>query len=339
MTARPVNRRRLVGGIAAIGTASIVIKSVEAAEYRFVQYHNQAVTSALHRRLVEMWDTVRRETNGRVETEVFAENNKISGSDPAALNMLVDGKIQFFTLMGGILGNVVAAAEVQQVPFSFRTAHEAHAAMDGALGRYLCAEMAGKGIYGFTVGAFDNGMRQISCSTHAVIEPADLAGVKIRIPAGQMANDTFSALGAEPVAINVNGLYDALKTGRVEAQENPLAIIELFRLYEVQRYISMTNHMWSGFNQMAHLPTWNSLPATLQEVIERQLQVHVRLQRKDQATLNASLRDKLGQRGLEINDVDPTPFRSKLSGVYAKWKDKLGSKCWSLLEESTGQLG
>ena len=109
-----------------------------------------------------MWAAIRTETGGRVDTQVLAENNKIQGSDPAALKMLLDGEIQFFTLMGGILGTVVPAAEVQQVPFAFRSAAHAHQAMDGALGAYLREEMAAKGIVGFPVGAFDNGMRQIT---------------------------------------------------------------------------------------------------------------------------------------------------------------------------------
>ena len=180
-----------------------------------------------------MWAAIRTETGGRVDTQVLAENNKIQGSDPAALKMLLDGEIQFFTLMGGILGTVVPAAEVQQVPFAFRSAAHAHRAMDGALGAYLRQEMAAKGIVGFPVGAFDNGMRQITGTKRPIAAPADLAGIRMRVPAGQLVADTFRALGAEPVTINSNAIYDALKSGTVDAQENPLALVDLFKLYEV----------------------------------------------------------------------------------------------------------
>jgi tripartite ATP-independent transporter DctP family solute receptor len=339
MRAGRLTRRGLVVGAAATGSASIFVRPSKAAEHKFVQYHNQATTGSLHRRLVEMWEAVKKQTDGRVETQVFAENNKIPGSDPAALKMLVAGEIEFFTLMGGILGQVVPAAEVQQVPFSFRSAADAHRAVDGALGAYLREEMAAKGIYGFPVAAFDNGMRQVSTSKRPIVKPADLAGLKIRIPAGQMANDTFKALGAQPVTINVNGIYEALKTGAVDGQENPLAIVELFKLYEVQTHLSMTNHMWSGFNLMANMRVWKSLPDGIQAVIERNATTYVRLQREDQAAQNASLREGLAKRGLAVNDVDPAPFRPLLAGVYADWKGRLGSKCWSLLEASTGPLG
>ena len=326
-----VARRTFLAG-AALGAASVFVRYVHAAEYTFTQYHNQPETSPLHRRLVEMWTAIRRETNGRVEAQVFAENNRLAGSDPAALQMLVSGEIQFFTLMGGILGTVVPAAEVQQVPFMFRSAAQAHRAMDGALGAYLRTEMTAKGIAGFAAGAFDNGMRQIGGTKRPIAVPADLAGIRMRVPAGQLVADTFRALGAEPITINSSGIYDALKTGRVDAQENPLALVDAFKLYEVVTYVSMTNHMWSGFNLLAHLPTWARLPDDIKRIIDRNVTAHVRLQRADQARANGRLRAELASRGLAFNDVNAAPFRRKMSGVYATWKQRLGTKCWTLVE-------
>jgi tripartite ATP-independent transporter DctP family solute receptor len=321
-------RTFLAATIAAVGGAA----RPRAAEYQFVQYHNQPETSALHRRLVEMWEAVRKETHGRVETRVFPNNNNISGSDPAALRALMSGEIQFFTLMGGILGTVVPAAEVQQMPFVFRSAEHAHKAMDGPLGAYLREEMAAKGIVGFLGGAFDNGMRQIAGTKRPIRQPEDLAGVRMRVPAGQMVADTFRVLGAEPVIVNSDGIYGALQSGRVDAQENPLALVELFKLHEVVKYVSMTNHMWSGFNMMAHQPTWARLPAEVKASVRRNVGRHVRLQRRDQAAMNAAARVRLEQRGLVFNEVDPAPFRARLSGFYAEWKKRLGSRCWSLLQ-------
>jgi tripartite ATP-independent transporter DctP family solute receptor len=300
-------------------------------DYAFVQLHNQSADSSLHRRLVEMWAAVARETNGRVETAVFPENRGVPGSDPAVLSMLRAGEIQFFTLMGGILAGAVPAAAVQQVPFAFRSAAHAHAVMDGALGAYLRGELTAKGIHGFPVGAFDNGMRQIACAVRPIRTPADLAGLRVRVPAGEIFTDTFRAFGADPVVLNVDEIHDGLRRGRVDAQENPLAVVELFRLYEVVRYVSLSNHMWSGFNQLAHLGTWRRLPGDIRAVIERNVAAFVRLQRRDQQALNASLVTGLARRGLAFNDVDQTPFRAALRGMYAGWRARLGAKAWSLV--------
>jgi tripartite ATP-independent transporter DctP family solute receptor len=331
-------RRSILTSAAAAGSALIAKPSL-AADYKFSQYHNQAAGGTLHKNLVAMWEAVRVETNGRVETTVYPENNKLPGGDPDALKLLIAGEIQFFTLMGGIIGTVVPVAEAQQLPFAFKSAAEAHKAIDGPLGKYIGDEMAAKCMHLFPVAGFDNGMRQVASIPRAIATPEDFAGMKIRVPPGQMMLDTFGAFGAQPVTTSANQIYDALKTGKVDAQENPLAILEGFKLYELVKYVSLTNHMWSGFNAMAHPATWKALPDDIKDVIERNITKYVRQQRQDQAALNASLRDDFVKRGLVFNDVDQAAFRAKLPGVYALWKEKLGSKCWSLVEAEVGKLG
>jgi tripartite ATP-independent transporter DctP family solute receptor len=284
-----------------------------------------------------MWASINKETRGRVEAVIFAENNKIPGSDPQALQMLVAGEIQFFTLMGGVLGNVVPVAEVQQVPFAFRSAAHAHQTMDGALGAYLRTEMTAKGLWGFAIGVFDNGMRQMGSTKRPIRNADDLVGMRMRIPAGRVFEDMFKALGADPVIVNSSGIYEALKTGTVEAQENPLGYMHMFRHYEVMKYVSITNHMWSGFNMLAHLPAWKRLPDDLKTIIERNVARYVRLQRQDQQKMNLEARTAFG-RTVAVNEADSASFRPKLSGFYASWKDKVGSKCWSLLEAASGRL-
>jgi tripartite ATP-independent transporter DctP family solute receptor len=283
-----------------------------------------------------MWVAVGKETGGRVETQVFPLNNNVVGSDPAALKMLVAGDIQFFTIMGGLLGPIAPVAEIQQVPFAFTSAPQAHRTMDGPLGAYIVSELAAKGVRGFQVGAFDNGMRQITPVNRPIVVPADLKGMKMRVPAGALFDELFRTFGCEPVTINSIDIYAGLKSGKADAQENPLALVDGFKLYEVVKYVSMTNHMWSGFNQLAHLPTWNRLPADLQQIIERNIAGAVRLQRADQEAANGRLRAELTKRGLIFNDVDQAPFRRQLSGFYRSWRERLGAKAWTLLEQATG---
>src|SRR3984893_14734517 len=283
-------RRSILSGAVAAGT-TLIVRPTLAAEYRFSQYHNQAASGPLHKNLTAMWQAVAAETNGRVETTVYPENNKLPGGDPDALKMLIAGEIQFFTLMGGIIGTVVPVAEAQQLPFAFKSAADAHKAIDGPLGAYIGEEMAAKGMYLFPVAGFDNGMRQVASIPRPVVAPEDFAEMKIRVPPGQMMIDTFGAFGAQPVTTSANQIYDALKVGKVDAQENPLGILEGFMLYELVKYVSLTNHMWSGFNAMAHAATWQALPDDIKDVIERNFTKYVRQQRQDQAALNASLRD------------------------------------------------
>jgi len=334
--------RRLFLTGAAAGSASLLVRPLTVfaqspkAEFSFTQYHNQTAESSLHKRLSEMWAAIKKETNGRAEAQVFPLNNNVAGSDPAALKMLVAGDIQFFTLMGGILGALVPVAEVQQVPFAFKTAPHAHTVVDGTLGAYIREEMAAKGIQGFAIGAFDNGMRQMTAVAKPIAVPADLKGMRMRVPAGAMFDDMFRTLGCQPVTVNSIDIYAALKSGKADAQENPLALVDLYKLYEVVKYVSMTNHMWSGFNQMAHLATWRRLPSDIQQAIDRNVALAVRRQRDDQEAANGRLRGELTKRGLIFNDVDQGPVRRQLSGFYKTWKEKLGTKAWELLERGAG---
>jgi TRAP-type transport system periplasmic protein len=333
-----LDRRSLLRATAAAG-ATLIVRPAAAADYKFTQYHNQAASGTLHKNLTAMWEAVRQESNGRVDVGVHAENNKLQGGDLAALQMLMAGEIQFFTLMGGIIGTVVPVAEAQQVPFAFRAESDAHRAIDGPFGRYIGTEMAAKGMYLFPVGGFDNGMRQVATVSRQIHKPDDFSGMKIRVPPGQMIIDTFKAFGADPITTTANQIYDALKSGRVEAQENPLAILQGFKLYELVKYVSLTGHMWAGFNLMAHLPTWQALPDDLKELIERNAAKYVRQQRTEQAALNQSLREEFSNRGLIFNDVDQAAFRARLPDVYAKWRERLGTRCWDLLEANVGKLG
>ena len=336
---RSMSRRRFTLGLAATGGMIVFSRRAVAADFDLRQYHNQPADSPLHKRLVEMWAAVKAETGGRVQVQTFAENNQLAGGDPAALKMVISGELDFFTLNGGLIGPVVTAMNVQSIPFAFRTQAQVYEALDGDLGDHLREEASTKGIYAVPRGCFDNGFHQITCTIKPIRTAADLQGIKMRTPDAPIYLDTWTTLGATPVAININKLYDALKTGAADAQTNPLAIVELMKLYEVQKYVSMTNHMWSGFNLLANLKLWQRFPGDVQAVVERNVAKFSRLQRADNEALNTQLRSKLAQQGMMFTDADTSSFRAKLGPFYARWKETLGQRTWSLLEAHVGKLG
>jgi len=304
------------------------------------QFHNQPAQSHQHQFLTDLWAQVAKHTGGRLQVTVYPQNNNIPGSDPGALDMLASGELEFFTLMGGILGRKVPVAEIQGMPFAFTSHAQVHRANDGALGEYIGKECAAKGIYRFQQGLLENGFRQISMVDKPIRTAEDLRGMKMRVPDGQMFRDLFSALDAVPVTINIRELYEALKARRVDGQENPLVITEVNRLYEVTKYVSVTNHMWSGFNLLANLRFWQGLPSEIQQIVERNVQKYVALQRAYTDGLNRALGDKLAARGLVFNTADVSTFRRKLGGgFYQRWKDEFGPTAWGLLEREVGRLG
>jgi TRAP-type transport system periplasmic protein len=150
----------------------------------------------------------------------------------------------------------------------------------------------------------------------------------------------FENLGASPTAINFAEIYTALQTKVVDGQENPPAIIMAAKLYEVQKYASVTNHMWDGWWFLINRRAWNRVPADMQAAVARIVNTTCEAQREDVAKQNMALRKDLAESGLIFNEVDPAPFRDKLSssGYYAKWKEKFGDEAWSTLEQFSGKL-
>ena len=171
--------------------------------------------------------------------------------------------------------------------------------------------------------------------------PADLKGFKIRVPVSPMWTSMFTAFGSAPVGINFNETYSALQTKVVEGQENPLSIIDTVKFYEVQKYLSMTNHMWDGFHALANADAWRKLPRDLQEIVTRNLTDAIMKQRADITALNEALAKQLVDRGMIKNTPEQAAFRDQLrsAGYYKQWKQKFGDAAWAVLERYSGHLG
>jgi TRAP-type C4-dicarboxylate transport system substrate-binding protein len=210
--------------------------------------------------------------------------------------------------------------------------------LDGDLGDYLREEMKAQGIYAVPKGCFDNGFHQITCSARPIRTVDDLQGLKIRTPDAPIYVEAWKAMGASPVVANFNKLYETLKSGAAEAQTNPLAVAELLKLYEVQKYVSITNHGWSGFNLLANWKLWQRFPSDVQRIIERNTVKYARLQREELSALNTELRTKLATQGMTFNDADTSSFRPRLAAYYSRWKETIGDRAWNLLEAHVGKL-
>src|SRR5450432_4594843 len=185
----------------------------------------------------------------------------------------------------------------------------------------------------------DLGFRQTTSSTKPINGPDDLKGFKIRVPVSPLWTSMFKAFDAAPASINFSEVYSALQTKIVEGQENPLAIISTAKLYEVQKFCSLTNHMWDGFWFLANRRAWEKLPEDLRSIVARNINAAGVNERADVAKLNAGLRQELAGKGLTFNQPEIAPFREKLrsAGFYSAWKGKYGDQAWALLENSAGK--
>ncbi len=332
-----LNRRYLLAGTAALPLVAIRTRPAHAAEFTYKFANNLPAIHPLNVRSMEAAARVKQATDGRVEINVFP-NNQL-GSDTDVLSQLRSGAVEFFTLSGLILATLVPAASINGVGFAFKDYNQVWAAMDGKLGAHVRTEIGKRGLLAMDR-IWDNGYRQTTTSTKPITAPEDFRGLKIRVPVSPLWTSMFTALGAAPASINISEVYSALQTRIVDGQENPLAVIETTKFYEVQRYCSMTNHMWDGYWFLANRRAWDKLPPASQEIVARELNRSAMDERTDVAALNSGLRGKLQSGGMAFNDLDPAPFRDTLkrAGFFKEWQGKYGPEAWGILEGEVGSL-
>jgi tripartite ATP-independent transporter DctP family solute receptor len=330
-------RTAFLAGAAAGATVAMPWIARAAPEFSLKYANNVPVTHPLNVRAKETMDRIKAQTNGRVEIEIFP-NNQL-GSDTDMLSQLRSGAIEFFTLSGLILSTLVPVASINGIGFAWSSYDQVWPAMDGGLGAYIRAQITKAGLHAMEQ-AWDNGFRQITSSTRPIKTPDDLKGFKIRVPPSPLWTSMFKAFDAAPTSINFSEVYSALQTKVVEGQENPLAVIFFAKLYEVQKYLSQTNHMWDGFWFLANGKAWQGLPADVRDVIAKNLNQSARDQREDVKKANDTLQADLTSKGLEFIKVDPAPFRAQLqsAGFYKEWRGKYGDEAWAVLEKFTGPI-
>jgi TRAP-type transport system periplasmic protein len=334
-----MKRREFLKITAAGAVTGLPLGSVYAqkAEFSYKYANNLPVTHPMNIRAKEMVDAIRAETKGRVDIQVFP-NNQL-GSDTDMLSQLRSGALEFFTLSGLILSTLVPATSITGIGFAFADYDTVWKALDGELGAYVRAQISKAGIVPMDK-IWDNGFRQITSSSKPINTAEDLKGFKIRVPVSPLWTSMFKALEASPASINFAEVYSALQTKIVDGQENPLAIIQTAKLYEVQKYCSMTNHMWDGFWFLANGKAWERLPADLRAIVAKHVNEAGVNERADVAKLNASLQKDLTDKGLVFNEAKTDTFRDKLrkAGFYEEWKGKYGNEAWALLERYSGKL-
>ena len=251
-----------------------------------------------------------------------------------------NGGIEFFNQASTVLSTIVPAAGIVNTGFAFSDSAQVFKALDGDLGRHVRAQIEKAGLLTMSR-PWENGFRQVTTSTRPIREPDDLKGVKLRVPAAPMLSTLFAALGANATPINFSEVYSALQTRVVEGQENPLPIIATARLYEVQKFCSLTNHVWDAYWILGNRKAVERLPNDIREVVYREFDRSAGDERADIAALGKSLRAELEGKGLQFVQVDNQAFKAALAktGFYNAWRAKFGEEAWKLLEDNAGPMG
>ncbi|MGU3494584.1 TRAP transporter substrate-binding protein [Xanthobacteraceae bacterium A53D] len=336
-----VSRRALLKATAATAVTGAVfapfIARAQQAEFTYKYANNLPDTHPMNTRAKEMAAAIKEETGGKFELQIFPSSQL--GSDTDTLSQLRSGGVEFFTLSPLILSTLVPNASLSGIGFAFPDYPSVWKAMDGELGAYVRGQISKFGLVAMDK-IWDNGFRQTTSSTRPIVTAKDLEGFKIRVPVSPLWTSMYKAFGSAPASINFAEVYSALQTKIVDGQENPLAIIATARLYEVQKYCSLTNHMWDGFWFLANRRAWQALPENIRTIVAKNINAAGEKERDDVAKLTLTLQKELAGKGLIFNEPDPAPFREKLraAGFYAEWKGKYGDEAWGILENAVGKL-
>jgi tripartite ATP-independent transporter DctP family solute receptor len=331
-----ISRRAALGALAtAPFLSSPFVSRARAAEFTFKVAHPLAANHPTNLRLQEAANNIAKDSDGRMELKLFP-NNQLGG-EVDLLNQVRSGAVEVFVVGGLIASSVVPMAALDGVGFAFKDSAAVMKGMDGALGALIRAALEKANLH-VPATIWDYGFRQITSSVRPIKTVDDISGMKIRVPGAAAYVDLFKALGAAPTSIQFNEVYPALQTRIVDGQENPLGVILTSKFFEVQKYCSMSNHIWQGNWVLINGRVWRNLPAKLQEIVEKRLNEAGLAQRQDLAGQEQSYKDTMAKAGLAFNDVDADSFRKKLTaaGYYTAARKGFGDAAWKVLEEAAG---
>ena len=296
---------------------------------------NQPAASPTALRMAEMAEAIARETDGGLLIEVHPESRL--GPDPQMFADVQKGALEFY-LSGATLGGIAPSSALPLLPFAFKSSQSVFAALDGGLGDVIRGELARGGLHAFRH-SLQNGFHHITTSTRPINTAADFDRLKIRSPGGAIAADFFQTLRAEAGMVPFSGMYDALKARKFDGQSDPLGVVQSLKLDEVQTYLSLTGHWWSGFTLLVHAEAWNRLSADLKWVTERNVEAYAKRQRVDIEKVNDAGEAVLAERGMIVNRADAASIRARLGDFYARWKAKFPPATWRQLETHADGLG
>jgi tripartite ATP-independent transporter DctP family solute receptor len=183
---------------------------------------------------------IEKRTAGRFSIEQFP--NAALGGEVEMLKAMQTGTIDMAFITGAPLPTVVPEVGVFNIPFLFRDAAHAHAVLDGTTGTTALARFKDKDLVALAWG--ENGMRHITNSKHAIVSAEDLKGLKLRLPQSDVMMAAFKAMGADVSALAFPQLYNALQTGQFDGQENPIATIQASKFSQVQKYLTLSGHVY-----------------------------------------------------------------------------------------------
>jgi TRAP-type transport system periplasmic protein len=307
--------------VAAVAVASMGIAQ---AQTRTIKFANQnAKGHPIVSGMEKFAELVDAKSGGKLKVQVFPGG--VLGSDQANVSALQGGTLEMASMNSGIFASLVKDFAIYDFPFLFGNPKEADAVVDGAFGKSLHAKLEDKGLVGLAY--YELGFRHITNSKRPITKVEDIAGLKLRVIPNPINVDWVSALGANPTPLPFPELYAALEQKAVDGQENPVATIKGAKLFEVQKYITLTNHQYNPQSVVVSKKFWDTLSAGDRKILQDAALESAQYQRtQSRASLMAGLED-LKKGGMQVSELPPAEvakLREKMKPVIAKHAASVG---------------
>ncbi len=264
-------------------------------------------------------EIVKDKSGGQVTISI--EGSAKLGDDLAMVTALERGTLDLSVNSQGTVATAVPELSALGLPYAFSTSAKAWEVLDGPVGADLAGKLEAKDL--ILLGWMDNGIRQITNNKRPITKPDDLKGLKIRTTPDKSIMDIMAALGAMPAPMNFSNVYEALKNGYVDGQDNPLANIHSAKLHEVQKYISITNHNYSVAPFLMSRKSWEKLSADQRKLLKDAAAAATAFQRKLMADSDARLLAEYEKMpSVQVVKADQAAFKAATRKVWDSWELK-----------------
>ena len=251
------------------------------------------------------------QSDGAYTVKIF--HSASIGNETEILQQIQMGTIHMGVITGGPFDTFDPVVRVINYPFLFKDHDQADRILDGPLGDEILKSLENSGFKGLCFS--ENGFRNLTNSKRAVTGPDQVKGLKIRVMSSALHKAIWQALGANPTPMPWP-IYTELEQGVIDGQENPLWVMEVYKFYEIQTYMTLTRHVYSPHINVASLNWFNSLPAEDQALITDAAKEAARFQRRDNREKNAGRLALLKEKGMQVvENPDIGAFRERVAGL------------------------
>jgi len=331
-------RRTLLAAMASLAAVALPPAFAQDIKPRLIRFGYGLNEQSNQGRAVKVFQKeVDKLSGGKMKVRAFGAASL--GPDIQMQQALIGGAQEMMVGSTATLVGISKEMALWDTPFLFNNTQEADAVLDGPVGEKVMAKLTEKGLVGLVY--WENGFRNVTNSKRSITRLEDLQGVKLRVMQNAVFLDSFKALGANAVPLPFPELFPALETGAVDGQENPFNTILSSKFYEVQKYLSVTNHVYSPWIVTVSKKFWDSLSRDEQKVLMDAAAKSRDFERKDTRDEAARSLGELKAKGMVVNELTPAEtarMREKLIRINASVASSVGLDLWRETQEALARL-